>query len=229
MKRLLWVTALVLLIEGVAQQSMALEAKVGELRINLAAPKGYCPLEEQNPADSQVIAAIQQSIQGRNEALAAFAECDRLRAWREGKAGDLGDTVDYQVSLRTKGQRVTAGETIRSVCAEFRKNGKAIFKNAEGEINKRIESFNTITEKLKLNSPQMYGVLREDKTRCYIGVMQKVSVNDKTQALFIVQVVTVIKGQVVFFNYTGAFDAPSAIQRLLAESHSTIEATLAQN
>jgi hypothetical protein len=229
MKGLLRIAALVLLTAGIVQQSKALEAKVGELRINLAAPKGYCPLEEQNPADSQVIAAIQQSVQGRNEALASFAECDRLKAWREGKADDLGDTADYQVSLRTKGQKVSAGQTIRSVCAEFRKNGKAIYKQAEGELSKRLESFNALTGELKMNSPKMYGVLREDKTGCYIGVMHKILANDKTHTLFIVQTITVVKGQVVFFNYTGAFDALPVIQRLLAVSHSTIEATLAQN
>jgi hypothetical protein len=227
MKRLLWVTALGLFIAIVTRQSDAVEVSAFDVRINLPAPKGYCPLEKQNPAESQALDAMQQGI--KNELLSAFAQCDRLKAWREGKANEIGNTANYQLSLSTKAQRLSAQQVIPSVCAEFRKQGATIVKDAKAEINKRLESVEILAKQLKLNTQKVYGVLHEDKTGCYIGIIQKFEVKGKIETLFTVDAITVVKGKIIYFYLDGDLDGSSAIQRQLATSRSTIEATLAQN
>jgi hypothetical protein len=227
MKGLLWVATLGLFIAIVTQQSKAVEVSVGELQINLAAPKGYCPLEKENPAEGQMIAAMQQAI--RNEELAAFVPCDRLKAWREGKTNDIGNTADYQLSLNAKDKILSPLLVIPSVCAEFRKQGAKIAKGTKEEFNKRIESVEILAGQLKLNTQKIYGVLHEDKTGCYVGIIQKFEVKGKIEIVFTVDAITVIKGKIIYFYYNGNLDGASAIRRLLATSRATIEATLAQN
>jgi hypothetical protein len=227
MKRLLRIAALIPFIAVITPQSKAMEVSAGDVQINLAAPKGYCPLEKQYPAESQALDAMQQAIQ--NEELGAFALCDRLKAWREGKTNNIGNIANYQLSVRTKAQRLSAQQVIPSVCAEFRKQGAAIVKDAKAEINKRLESVEILAKQLKLNSQKIYGVLHEDKTGCYVGIIQKFSDNGKIETLFTVDVITVVKGKIIHFYNDANLDGPSAIQRLLAVSRSTIEATLAQN
>jgi hypothetical protein len=229
MKGLLWIVALVLFAVVATQQTKALEVIVGEAKIKIAGPKGYCALDKKHPADSQTITTMQQSIQGRNEEVAVFARCDRLKAWRDGKADNLGNTADYQVSLRMKGQNVSAQQAIPGVCAEFRKKGVALVKGAENEIDERYDSVKELAGKLKINSQEMYGILHEDKSGCYAGIIQKLNINDKAETVFIVQAITVVKGKMLFFYHGSDFDGPSAIQQLLDTSRSTIAATLAQN
>jgi hypothetical protein len=229
MKRLLWITTLIPLIAIITQQSKAVEVTAGEVQINIAAPKGYCPLEKQNPAESQALDAMQQLSKGRTEVLGAFAQCERLKAGREGKANDIGNIAHYQLSLSTKGQRLSAQQVIPSVCAEFRKQGATIIKDAKAEINKRLESVEILAKQLKLNTQKIYGALHEDKTGCYVGIIQKFSDNGKIETVFTVDAITVVKGKVIHFYHDGNLDGRSAIQRLLATSRSTVEATLAQN
>jgi len=229
MKRLLWITTLIPLFATISQQSKAVEVTVGEVQINLAAPKGYCPLDKQNSAERQVLDAMQQVNQGRTEELGAFAQCDRLKAWREGKADDLGNTADYQVSLNMKGRRLSAEREIPGMCATFRKQGAAIVRDMKEENKKRVESVEIFAKNVKLNSQKMYGVLHEDKSGCYVGFVQKLAINDKMETVFIVSAITVVKNKMIFFYHGSTLDGPSAIQRLLATSRATVEATLAQN
>jgi hypothetical protein len=229
MKRLLWITTLIPFIAIISQRSKAVEVTVGEVQINLAAPKGYCPLDKQNPAESQVLDAMQQVNQGRTEELGAFAQCDRLKAWREGKADDLGNTADYQISLSLKGRRLSAEREIPGMCATFRMQGAAIVKDMKEEINKRFDSVELFAKSVKINTQKMYGVLHEDKNGCYVGFVQKLVINDQMETVFIVSAITVVKGKLIFFYHGSNLDDPSAIQRLLATSRSTVEATLAQN
>jgi hypothetical protein len=140
MKILLWIATLIPLIAIISQQSKAVAVTVGEVQINLAAPKGYCPLDKRNPAESQVLDAMQQVNQGRTEELGAFAQCERLKAWRDVKADDLGNTADYQVSLNMKDRRLSAEREIPGMCATFRKQGAAFINNIKEEIDKRVES-----------------------------------------------------------------------------------------
>jgi hypothetical protein len=131
------ITTLGLFIAIVTQRSHAVEVSAGGVQINLAAPKGYCPLEKQNPAEIQAIAAIQQAIP--HEELAAFAPCGRLKAWRAGKTNDIGNIADYKLSSGTKGQRLSEQQVIPSVCAEFLKQDAAIVKAVKAYINKELE------------------------------------------------------------------------------------------
>jgi hypothetical protein len=230
MKRLLCVTALLPFIAVITEQARAVEVSVGEVQINLAAPDEYCLLEKEHPMDSEALNVMQQAIQGRNEELALFVPCGRLKAWREGKAEGFGDnTADYQILLDAKSKKFSPQQVIPRVCSDFRKQGEKISKKAVEEFNKNLDSIELFAKNVKVNSQEMYGVLHEDRTGCYVGFVQKTAIYDKIETWFTVHAVTVVEGKAIYFFYNDKFDNPAVIQRILATTRSTIEATLAQN
>jgi hypothetical protein len=230
MTRLLWIAALVPLMAIGTQPSNAVEVYAGDTKVNLAAPDGYCPLQKEHPMDSQALNVMQQAIQGRNEELALFVPCGRLKAWREGKADSFGDsTADYQILLDAKSKIFSPQQVIPSVCSEFRKQGEKLSKNAVEEFNKNLDSIELFAKNVKVNSQEMYGVLHEDRTGCYAGFVQKTAIYDRIETWFTVHVVTVVKGKAIYFFYSGNFESSAVIPKLLATARSTIAATLAQN
>ena len=207
----------------------ALEVGAGEVRVSLAGPKGFCPSEKKIPADKEMLTANQDLLKGTSDLLGIFVLCDRLTAWRAGKVDTLGDSAQYQISLKNKGQQYSAEKTIPAICAEARKNGGAMIKSAEAEINKRYESVKATAGSLKVNDQKFYGVLHEDKTGCYHGIVQKLDIDDKVTTMFIVQAFIVVKGKMLFFNYGNDLEGPATVQRVLDTSRATVAATLAQN
>lgn len=230
MKRLIAISAFLLFSIATAQQVNALEVVVADTKVKLATPKGFCLLDKKNPKDNQVIVGTQQALQGRKELLARFAPCDRLKAWREGKAPDLGDSADYQILTTMKAQKVSSRETISSVCTEFRKQGSAsVAQGGTDAINKGLDSIKALAGNVKVNSQKMYGVLHEDETGCYAGLIQKIQTPSKVTTAFTVMTVTVVAGKIIYFYHGGDFDDTSVVKRLLDTSRSTMRATLAQN
>jgi hypothetical protein len=128
-----------------------------------------------------------------------------------------------------KDRRFSAEREIPGMCATFRKQGAAIVENTKEEIDKRIESVELFAKHLKIDTQEMYGVLHEDKNGCYAGFVQKLVINDKVKIVFIIGAITVVRGKMIYFYHGSSLDDPSAIQRLLDTSRSTIGATLGQN
>jgi len=214
---------------GMAAPAAAVEVNVGQTKLELLAPKGFCPLERSVPIDSGLIDIMQQAVQGRNEVLAAFAECGRLKAWRAGEAEDAGDVFSYVVSLKVKDVTASVKTHVSSSCALLRKQGAAFVKGA-GEFNAdRIKDIKALAGKVELNGMQMYGVLHEDDTGCYFGTMQKYKFDTGVETTFSVKTITVIKGKLIFTEHEDFFKDAAVIKRLLTTTRETIAAVLARN
>ena len=227
--QLLGIAALLIFASIAVHHADALEVAVGDTRINLAGPKGYCAMDKKNPTDREMLAASQELLKGRIELLAVYASCDRLASWRAGKIESPGDSAQYQISLQNKPKQFAAEAIIPAICTEFRKNAAAVYKGAQAEINKRFDAVASTASRLKVNDQQAYGVLHEDKTGCYNGILQKLEINGKVASMFIVQAITVVKGKLLFFNFGNEIEGPATAQRVLEISRSTVAATLAQN
>src|SRR5215470_10846805 len=123
----------------IPSEAAAIEVTVGQTKLVLVAPKGFCPFDRRHSRDSQLIDLMQQATQGDKEVLGAFANCRRLKSWRAGSADDLGGTFSYAVSLKAKNLDESALIDIPTACATFRQQGAGITKNAERATAERID------------------------------------------------------------------------------------------
>jgi hypothetical protein len=211
------------------QPAQALEVSVAEVRIKVAAPDGYCPLDSKHPMDSQVLAATQQAIQSTNEELAVFVACDRLKAWHDGKTDDLGDTADYQIKHDMKTRNFPPDKILPVTCSLLRKQGANLIKSKQEQIMKDLNSIKAFAGTVKLNDQKLYGVLHEDRTGCYAGLVQTLEVDGKLTTGFVVMAIIVVKGKVLYLYHGSDLVGPETITRLLKTSQETVAATLAQN
>jgi hypothetical protein len=119
----------------------AIEIAIGDTKIALVAPTGYCPLDKSSWPESQLIDFTSDGIKRQGERLAYFADCERVRSWLERGsskglgdkdlgakdlgakdlgAKDLGEIVDYQASLQLRDQNVTSAR-LEELCTTLRK------------------------------------------------------------------------------------------------------------
>jgi hypothetical protein len=119
----------------------AIEIAIGDTKIELVAPTGYCPLDKSSWPESQLIDFTSDGIKRQGERLAYFADCERVRSWLERGsskglgdkdlgakdlgakdlgAKDLGEIVDYQASLQLRDQNVTSAR-LEELCTTLRK------------------------------------------------------------------------------------------------------------
>jgi len=213
---------------GLPLEAAAVEVTIGQAKLELVGPKNFCLLDKNNSLDSQVLDLTQRTIQGRNELLAMFADCTRLAAWRDGKADDLGDTFDFQVSLKAKNMNATKA-ALTDVCGAVRKQAAEISKTAEGLAASNIKAIKQLAQKVEFNSLQIYGILHEDETGCYFGGVLKMKVEDRVEVLFNVGAITVVKNRLVFANHGGDSKDEAGAKRLLATSRETVAAFRARN
>lgn len=212
----------------ISHQAGALEVAIGQTKIELVGPKDFCPLDKKHSLDSQVINLTQQTVQGRNELLAIFVDCARLASWHDGKIDDLGDTFDFQVSLRAK--NVNANKAaVTDICGAFRKQGAEIFKTAEDLAAANVKAIQEFAGKVEFNALQIYGVLHEDDTGCYFGAILKMKIEDRVELQFSVGAVTIIRNRLVFANHGSDFKDEGTVKRLLATSRETVAALRARN
>jgi hypothetical protein len=210
-------------------EAVATEVTIGQAKLTLVAPKGFCPLEPRNSVDSELISFAQRAVQGRNEVLGLYVDCQRLGPWRAGEIDHIGEVFSYQVSLRMRNLTASAQTDIPSMCAAFRKQGAAIVKDAERITAANVKGIKEFADKIELNSTHMYGVLHEDKTGCYFGTVQKYKVEDNVETTFSAKIVTVVKSKMVFAEHEGFYKDENVVKRLLATSRETVAALLARN
>jgi len=157
-----------------------------------------------------------------------FADCTRLAAWHDGKADDLGDTFDFQVSLKARNLNATKA-AVTDICGALRKQAAEISKTAEGLGASNIKAIKELAGKVEFNSLQIYAILHEDDTGCYFGSVLKMKIEDKVEVLFNVGAVTVVRSRLVFANHGGDSKDESGAKRLLATSRETVAALRARN
>ena len=94
--------------------------EIDDVRIELAAPDGYCPLDKSDWPQSQLIDFTPSGIKSQGERLAYLVNCERARSWHDGGSGKDGDMVDYQASPQLRDQNVT-NAMLEELCEALRK------------------------------------------------------------------------------------------------------------
>jgi hypothetical protein len=208
--------------------AMAAEAIIGGVSINLP-PAGFCELATNNPSDSNLLIKIGGPVaQSGNKLLSMSAECQQLADWRARKRPVLDDYGQYQTPIGQMDQLVAAPDAaVRQTCAELRKNGDQIVSDQTPDIKAHVEE---TLKPVKMNEQRFIGVLAEDQTACYAGLIQKIQTEagaDKTQIVLIA--ITVVKSKQIFAYRMAVYTGSDAVTALLAKFKGTVAARYAAN
>jgi hypothetical protein len=210
-------------------RASAVEATVGQTKLELPAPKGYCALDKKNRADAQVLAAVQSALQGRNELLAHFVPCGILDAWHTGKAESLtGDSLEYQASIRLKDTQVKPTYST-DLCGIIRKQSPEFTQKMTDALQSSFKKANELAGNIEFGSMKIYGVLREDKSGCYYGAIMKAKMDGKEETTFTVVAASVVKSKLIFTYFGGDLEDDNTIKRLLAASGEMVAGLHARN
>ena len=227
LRAVLFVGAFIALDDAAAVE-IAIE--IDNTRIELVAPKGYCPLGRSDWPQSQLIDFTSDGIKSQGERLAYLVDCERARSWHEGGSGkDVGDIVDYQASLQLRDQNVTDA-IVEELCDTLHKHddsSKGWFEIAlqaiKGAVMGRYGGDSTLT----------YLVLGYEDDACYV---LRLSLQNR-EKLYTVSALTTIKGKLLTIHVSTKLrdmdllkgKAEDVIVRLLAELRETTAAVVAAN
>jgi hypothetical protein len=203
------------------------EATIGGVAIKLPAPAGFCDLSISNASDKRMLDIIGDLLtKSGNKLLGYSADCRQLTDWRTGKRKLLDDYMQYQTALATMNSSAPP-EPIQQTCATLRAEGEKILSNDLPDLKARAEK---AIKNLKINETTFIGVLNEEPTGCYAGIIQslRTEVNtEKTQVS--VFAATIIKNKAVFVYRFAIYQNPDSVSDLLNKLKVDVAALYAAN
>jgi len=180
--------------------ALAVEAEVGNAKISIPTPPGYCPLDRSLPQDQRLGKTLDELLAGQNRLLAFFAECKQFSDWR-------------------------IADAVKKGCAEARTQGLDLVE--EKALGDRITS---VMKTVKQNEVKLLGVVAEEPNACFQALLQNLSVGDGVEKLqIIVYGTSVVKGKFIYHYRFGLYDGQPSVARLLGEEKKNVAAFLAAN
>jgi len=159
-----------------------------------------------------------------NKLLGMSADCRQLTDWRAQKRL-LDDFTQYQTSVAL--MEKPSVEPVMKTCAALRAQGDKMVAEKAPDIKSGIES---VLEKVKMNEMRFIGVLAEDTTACYAGIIQKFQTEDgKDKTQLAVFAATIIKNKSIFVYRFTVYMASETVTRTLANLKIDIASLLAAN
>jgi hypothetical protein len=212
-------------IAAATSSALAAETTVGGTLIQLPPPAGFCDLNDTDPSDKNMLSVTSDLVSDSgNKLLSMSADCRQLTGWRAQKRL-LDDYTQYQapVALMEK-PRV---ESVKKTCAGLGAQGDKLVAEKAPDIKSRIES---ALEKVKMNEMRFIGVLAEDSTACYGGLIQKFRTEAGTdKAQLTVFAATIIKNKSIFVYRMTVYMTSETVDGTLANLKTNIAALLAAN
>lgn len=202
---------------------------VGGRQIRLPLPDGQCLLDRSQNLDRQVLDLATRAIAGSNEMLMHTAECNNLKNARVGKDKYLNDFAQVQVALQFKSTELKGQEAqaAKEICQSLRVEGDKIEQQVGGEIKDRVKN---LQAGITVNETKSLGVLGEDATACYSGLLMKIQTNTGEHRLIMgVYAMGVVNGRLLFLYRFQAEPQAGAVDRLVELQKTAMRNTLAAN
>ncbi len=213
-----------------ATTALARQVNVGTVPIDLPPLPGYCELDETQPGDARMLAAINSMLEpSGNRLLAVSADCRQLDDWRNGRRRLLGSMAQYQTLRAWEHGSLPASpeQVIRSACAQFRAQGESIVSSMTPGIQARAEE---VMKTVKVNEMKFLGVLGEDANACYASLLQRFRAetgDDVTQAA--VFAATTIRSKIIYSYLFAPFEGGHTLDDLHARLRASVAALEAAN
>ncbi|MCZ4282824.1 hypothetical protein O4H49_18715 [Kiloniella laminariae] len=174
---------------------------IGGKEVAIAAPDDYCFLDKKYPGDARLLSILSQANPA-NEIITMITPCQGLKKWRAGEQDTLDDLMSVQVMRSTIQQDFTATEknTIQGICQGMNIYPKEHMEQLMTQATDSVEAGSQI----KVNNNEFLGVVEQDQTTCYVGVLQNlIDEFGKPAITATVGAPQVLKGK-LFFQYISA-------------------------
>jgi hypothetical protein len=202
------------------------DVKIGPISVNLTAPSGYCELDDGNADDARLLQGLRDLFAGRNQLLAAYADCHNLTDFRSGKKPTLNDYAIYTTPVDALNSTVPV-EAIKQVCTKLRTEGEQRLAKI---MRDRASSIEEVFKGVKVNETRHVGVVAEDPTVCYYAQLQKLMTEAGTEKTQVgISAATVLRGKFIVYHLYSPYIGGDTVTALLAKHKTNVAALFAAN
>ncbi len=205
--------AAALLLQTPLAQAESTPRKVGETQFNFAVPRDFCVLYKSNSRDALFINVVETLLKGAaNNLILLTVNCDRLRTWRDGVAGNILRYAMYYIPTNLEGSSFP-GDTQKlrkDLCVDMRKQGDATLAGVKDIVAKAAKDLNA---NIAVTGTKYVGVVDEDEHGCYAALLINVKGGDgKTIVMSSVVTSTVVHSKPLFFAIYNEYKGPDQAQ-----------------
>jgi hypothetical protein len=216
-------------IASIATEDGSSQVKVGAAHINLLPPAGHCFLDESQGADARLAGILRQVFGGELRMLGAFADCGQLRTWRTGKRKTLSDYGQFLVPVDFIDKKLDGASKpyVETICKIMRETGGQLLDQSAPTVKQRFEE---ALKGAQMNEMRFLGVVGEDDTACYFGLIQKLVTefgDPKTQVD--VSTITFISGKMIYSNLYAVHEGDQTLSELLERQQTNVARMLRAN
>ena len=213
---------------ALAAPATATTITYGEQIFELPVPAGHCKLKPSNRVDAQILKVI--STKDKDiKMLAAHMDCKALRRWHKNQSPDFDRVSTYQrlaAPLAAMDDAALA-DIVEQTCNTFRSERLPTIDLASHGEN---EWLNDYTKDMKVGSQRSLGLLDEDDTTCYMGmVTARKSYTNTKKFVVVVVAATFVNGQPFYYTLNGPYNRPESVIEVLQQAKAAVQEFAAAN
>jgi hypothetical protein len=214
---------------AIASEDGRSEVQHGAARLNLVPPAGHCFLDEAQPSDARLAGILRQVFGGELRMLQAFADCAQLRSWRSGQRKTLSDYGQFLVPVDFIDKKLDGPSRpyVETICKTMRDEGGQLLDQSAPTVKKRFEE---ALKGAQMNEMRFLGVVGQDDTACYFGLIQKLVTefgDPKTQVD--VSAIAFVAGKMIYSNLYAVHEGDQTLSELLERQQTNVARTLRAN
>lgn len=196
---------------------------IGDRRVNLEVPDGYCALMGEDENESRLMDLIAGAIEGVATFEIAFADCGQLRDWKAGRRVSIekigyiasgtgydeadfpSDQTEFNLEIKKKFSQIPESEFGQTL--------------AEGAVRAQSK-IDEMELGVRVGQTISLGYLGHDSSGSYIGVLQKVSNDQGLEAtMAVISSMLVVQNRLLIFYLAEVYSGDvREIERLLEKT-----------
>ena len=205
------------------------QVQLGAARLNLVPPAGHCFLDEAQPSDARLADILRQVFGGELRMLQAFADCAQLRSWRTGQRKTLSDYGQFLVPAEFIDKKLDGPSQpyVETICKIMRENGGQLLDQSAPVVKQRFEE---ALKGAQMNEMRFLGVVGQDDTACYFGLIQKLVTefgDQKTQVD--VSAIAFVSGKMIQSNLYAVYEGDQTLSELMERQQTNVARNLRAN
>lgn len=212
-----------------ATGSPAVTVSIHGTEVVLPIPDGHCVLSDANAADRQRLSIVKRVNKGRNIVLALFADCAKLRAFREtgARLGGLGSYLAPASGAKRR-YSMSRDRFVALMAKNFAgREGRAAIAKAQAEAKRRIKD---IDRRISLNENVNLGLVHKDETGVYSGAVQNWQNEGEAPIRFaVVFGLTLVRHKIVTTQVSRSYEGQETIERLVAADRAFVRRLIEAN